>query len=203
MYLSMNNTNLSNSTIVFENNYFYRNIDLPYNSTIQTLNSTNTTGNNILIIKNNNFINTPSVSSSCVRVDIGSSFKKVFIENNLFKHSTRAIYVATNSIIKNNNIVATSNFSIVLLTNDEEPNYITTLEDNIFEEISYNNNNAGIIYNINNKNIIMKNNINYKNCLSSLDQQTRTYSPSRWLQNLNPTGVTLDENNNIIDNTFE
>ena len=203
MYLSMNNTNLLNSTIVFENNYFYRNIDLPYNSTIQTLNSTNTTGNNILIIKNNNFINTPSVSSSCVRVDIGSSFKKVFIENNLFKHSSRAIIVATNSIIKNNNIVATSNISIVLMTNDEEPNYITTLEGNIFEEISYNNNNAGIIYNTNNKNIIMKNNINYKNCLSSLDQQTRTYTPSRWLQNLNPTGVTLDENNNIIDNTFE
>ena len=203
MYLSMTNTNLSNSTIVFENNYFYRNKDLPYNSTIQTLNSTNTTGNNILIIKNNKFINIPSVSSSFVKIDAGSSFKKVFIENNLFKYSTRGIALATNSIIKNNNIVATSNFSIVLMKNDEEPNYITTLEDNIFEETSYNNNNAGIIYNDNNKNIIMKNNINYKNCLSSLDQQTRTYSPSRWLQNLNPTGVTLDENNNIIDNTFE
>ena len=203
MYLSMKNTNLSNSTIIFENNYFYRNIDLPYNSTIQSLNSTNTTGNNILIIKNNKFINTPSISSSCLKIDTDSSFKKVFIENNLFKHSSRAIIVATNSIIKNNNIVATSNFCIVLMNNDEEPNYITTLEDNIFEETSYNNNNTGIIYNQNNKNIIMKNNINYKNCLSSLDQQTRTYSPSRWLQNLNPTGVTLDENNNIIDNTFE
>ena len=202
MYLSMTNTNLSNSAIVFENNYFYRNIDLPYNSTIQSLNSTNTTGNNILIIKNNKFINIPSVSSSFVKIDTGSSFKKVFIENNLFKYSTRGIALATNSIIKNNNIVATSNFSIVLRKNDEEPNYITTLEDNIFEETSYNNNNAGIIYNENNKNIIMKNNINYKNCLSSLDQQTRTYSPSRWLQNLEPTGVTLDENNNIIDNTF-
>lgn len=203
MYLSMNNTNLSNSSIVFENNYFYRNKDLPYNSIIQSLNSTNTTGNNILIIKNNNFINTPSVSStSCLKIDPGSSFKKVFIENNLFKHSTRAIIIATNSIIKNNNIVATSNSCIVLKNNDEEPNYITTLEDNIFEETSYNNNNAGIINNTNNKNIIMKNNINYKNCLSSLDQQTQTYSPSRWLQNLNPTGVTLDVNNNIIDNTF-
>lgn len=203
MFLSMKNNNLSNSTIVFENNYFYRNKDLPYNSTIETVQSTNTTGNNTLIIKNNEFINEPSVNSTILTFRVGSSFKKIFIENNLFKYSTRAIAVATNSIIKNNNIVATSNFSIFLMKNDEEPNYITTLEDNIFEETSYNNNNAGIINNTNNKNIIMKNNINYKNCLSSLDQQTRTYSPSRWLQNLNPTGVTLDENNNIIDNTFE
>lgn len=203
MFLSMNNTNLSNSTIVFENNYFYRNKDLPYNSTIESVQSTNTTGNNTLIIKNNEFINEPSVNSTILTFRVGSSFKKIFIENNLFKYSNRAIAVATNSIIKNNNIVATSNFSIFLMKNDEEPNYITTLEDNIFEETSYNNNNAGIINNTNNKNIIMRNNINYKNCLSSLDQQTRTYSPSRWLQNLNPTGVTLDENNNIIDNTFE
>lgn len=203
MFLSMKNTNLSNSTIVFENNYFYRNKDLPYNSTIETIKLTNTTGNNTLIIKNNEFINGPSVNSSILTFREGSSFKKIFIENNLFKYSTRAIGVATNSIIKNNNIVATSNFSIFLMKNDEEPNYITTLEGNIFEEISYNNNNSGIINNTNNKNIIMRNNINYKNCLSSLDQQTRTYSPSRWLQNLNPTGVTLDENNNIIDNTFE
>ena len=203
MFLSMNNKNLSNSTIVFENNYFYRNKDLPYNSTIESVQSTNTTGNNTLIIKNNEFINEPSVNSTILTFRVGSSFKKIFIENNLFKYSTRAIAVATNSIIKNNNIVATSNFSIFLMKNDEEPNYITTLEDNIFEETSYNNNNAGIINNTNNKNIIMRNNINYKNCLSSLDQQTRTYSPSRWLQNLNPTGVTLDENNNIIDNTFE
>ena len=203
MFLSMKNNNLSNSTIVFENNYFYRNKDLPYNSTIETVQSTNTTGNNTLIIKNNEFINEPSVNSTILTFRVGSSFKKIFIENNLFKYSTRAIAVATNSIIKNNNIVATSNFSIFLMKNDEEPNYITTLEDNIFEETSYNSNNAGIINNTNNKNIIMRNNINYKNCLSSLDQQTRTYSPSRWLQNLNPTGVTLDENNNIIDNTFE
>ena len=202
MFLSMNNTNLSNSKIVFENNYFYRNKDLPYNSTIESVQSTNTTGNNTLIIKNNEFIIEPSVNSTILTFGVGSSFKKIFIENNLFKHSTRAISVATNSIIKNNNIVATSNFSIILMKNDEEPNYITTLEDNIFEETSYNSNNAGIINNTNNKNIIMKNNINYKNCLSSLDQQTRTYSPSRWLQNLEPTGVTLDENNNIIDNTF-
>ena len=203
MFLSMKNNNLSNSRIVFENNYFYRNKDLPYNSTIETVKLTNTTGNNTLIIKNNEFINEPSVNSSILTFNVGSSFNKIFIENNLFKYSTRAIGVATNSIIKNNNIVATSNFSIFLIKNDEEPNYITTLEDNIFEETSYNNNNGGIINNANNKNIIMRNNINYKNCLSSLDQQTRTYSPSRWLQNLNPTGVTLDENNNIIDNTFE
>lgn len=203
MFLSMKNTNLSNSKIVFENNYFYRNKDLPYNSTIETVKLTNTTGNNTLIIKNNEFINEPSVNSSILTFNVGSSFNKIFIENNLFKYSTRAIGVATNSIIKNNNIVATSNFSIFLIKNDEEPNYITTLEDNIFEETSYNNNNSGIINNANNKNIIMRNNINYKNCLSSLDQQTRSYSPSRWLQNLNPTGVTLDENNNIIDNTFE
>ena len=203
MFLSMNNTNLSNSTIVFENNYFYRNKDLLYNSTIESVQSTNTTGNNTLIIKNNEFINEPSVNSTILTFRVASSFKKIFIENNLFKYSNRAIAVATNSIIKNNNIVATSNFSIFLMKNDEEPNYITTLEDNIFEETSYNSNNAGIINNTNNKNIIMRNNINYKNCLSSLDQQTRSYSPSRWLQNLNPTGVTLDENNNIIDNTFE
>lgn len=203
MFLSLNNTNLSNSTIVFENNYFYRNKDLPYNSTIESVESTNTMGNNTLIIKNNEFINEPSVNSTILTFGVGSSFNKIFIENNLFKHSNRAIGVATNSIIKNNNIVATSNFSIYLIKNDEEPNYITTLENNIFEETSYSNNNAGIINNANNKNIIMKNNINYKNCLSSLDQQTRTYSPSRWLQNLNPTGVTLDENNSIIDNTFE
>lgn len=203
MFLSMKNNNLSNSTIVFENNYFYRNKDLPYNSTIESVQSTNTTGNNTLIIKNNEFINEPSVNSTILTFRVGSSFKKILIENNLFKYSNRAIAVATNSIIKNNNIVATSNFSIFLIKNDDEPNYITTLEDNIFEETSYNNNNAGIINNTNNKNIIMRNNINYKNCLSSLDQQTRTYSPSRFLQNLNPTGVTLDENNNIIDNTFE
>ena len=203
MFLSMKNNNLSNSRIVFENNYFYRYKDLHYNSTIETVKLTNTTGNNTLIIKNNEFINEPSVNSSILTFNVGSSFNKIFIENNLFKYSTRAIGVATNSIIKNNNIVATSNFSIFLIKNDEEPNYITTLEDNIFEETSYNNNNGGIINNASNKNIIMRNYINNKNCLSSLDQQTRTYSPSRWLQNLNPTGVTLDENNNIIDNTFE
>lgn len=206
LYMSFDCPNMNNSIIRIEDNYFNRDIDLPWNFCLQTIGSNSgVNNNNTIIVKNNTFITNSNINVSYISFSIKSGFKKVYIENNLFKYGNRAIGVATNNFIKNNIIIATSNNPLWLISSAEndQPNYISNIIGNIIQEPSYSNNNAGIILNSNNQNIILKNNINYKNCLSSLDQQTRTYSPVRWFQNLNPTGVTLDDGNDIIDNTFE
>lgn len=199
--ISLYSQYMSNDYIIFENNHFKNNRDMQYNAVIETVDVTTTNTNNTLIVRNNTFTGTPSLNiTGWVYSKLSSKFNKLIAENNIFKYGKRGISTNSSNIIKNNNFVALWEFPILLNTGNV--NQVSTLDSNIFEECSYNANNAGIIYNSNNNNIILQNNIIYKNCLSTDDQQTRTYSPYRFLQNLDPTGVTVDENNNVLDNTI-
>ena len=198
-FIPINCSLLTNEKIIFENNNFNNEIDIAYNGVIDLIALTNpTSSKNTLIVKNNTFTCLPSTNISTWIVNrLTSTIEKLIIENNIFKYGTKAISSSYSCIIKDNNIIATSNFAVQLAGNTTN---VFVIDNNIFEEISYANNNGGIIYNITNNNIVLQNNLLFKNCLIPSDQQEKTYTPNRFLMTATPTGASLDENNNILDN---
>ena len=201
-FVPINCSLLTNQQIIFENNEFYNDIDIAYNAVIDLISLTNpTSSKNILLVKNNVFKTTPSTNISAWISDRATStVEKLIVEDNIFKYGKKVITTGYGCIIKNNNIIASANFAIQLAGDSTN---VFIIDGNIFEEISYDTNNGGIIYNITNNNIVLQNNLLFKNCLIPSDQQEKTYSPNRFLITANPTGSSLDENNNILDNTFE
>ena len=192
---------LNNGQLFIENNKFYNTLPMPYNSVIEGIAATTENKNNTFIIKNNYFeSNTENITSIIIRA--GSKFEKAIIENNTFKYGARHIITGDSCIISNNNFIASSNYSIGLLTGNT--NQVSILQNNTFEECSYATNNAGIISNLNNRNIIAQNNMYFKNCISAEDQITKTYTPTGFFTNTTtPSGVYLNENNSVFDNTIE
>lgn len=193
---------IDNSTIEYINNTIIRTTASQWNDIIETIATDSTSVNNIMIVKNNKFIATDNTLNirRWIFVSNSATFKKLICDNNSFKYGRTAITCITNCIISNNDFIAQYDFPLNFPTGDDDR--VAIIKDNIIEEPCYNSNVAGVIGNGNNNNINISNNTVYKNCLSSYDQVTRNYSPSRMLQTENPTGASLNVNNNILDNTI-
>ena len=192
---------LDKDYITFEGNTFENVRNSQYNGIIETVDVSTTNTNNTLIVRNNNFLGTPTLNiAGWIISKYSSKFNKLICTNNHFKYGKRGISTSSSNIISNNNFVALYEFPILI--NTGYTYQVSHIDSNVFEECCYNAQNAGVIQNSNNNNLILQDNTIYKNCLSVDDQQTRTYTPSRFLQNLSPTGITLDDNNNIFDNAI-
>ena len=189
------------------NNNIYIKSDLTYNGAIETPDNpsgqslTDTGDNTIEII--NNYIEIDS--NKDVRYSILTSHSarvsKLICKNNILKYGKYGIGISSSCVIDGNDFIAQQGPAMMI---SEGTAYdVHDIRNNIFEETSYSQNFAGVIYDPNfGVNNILQNNTLYKNCLNSGDQLTRTYSCSRFLQNVSQTGITLDENNNIFDNTI-
>lgn len=195
--------NMSNSYIKILNNHFISDINQQYNACIQTGSGGAESSNNTLIIEDNIFDGTPSLTlSAWVQCTSSHKFEKLIVKRNKFKYGNKNISTDASNIIENNNFIAPSNYSIILNTGNSDQ--VTTLKGNVFEEVGYNLSAGGAVNNSNNNNIIAQDNIIYSNCTTKADNQTKTYdNTSRLLQITSATGgVSLDDNNNFFSNTY-
>ena len=195
--------NMSNSYVKILNNHFISDLNQQYNGCIQSGSGGADSANNTLIVEDNIFDGTPSLTlSAWVQCTSSHKFEKLIIKSNKFKYGNKNISTDASNIIEDNNFIAPSNYSIILSTGNSDQ--VTTLKGNVFEEVGYNLSAGGAVNNSNNNNIIAQDNIIYSNCITKADNQTKTYdNTSRLLQNTAATGgVSLDDNNNFFSNTY-
>ena len=190
----------------FINNYFYNENALPYNALIESVDSPSGQsfgdGHNTLEVINNNFINKFDVNvQQSIKCTASARFNKLIAKNNLIKYGVFGIRVQCGCIIDSNNFIAQKSPAIYI---GQGTSYdVSDIRNNVFEETSFGNQFAGAIYNTNyGNNLILQDNTLYQNCLNIGDQVEKTYSCSRFSQNTSLTGITLDDNNNIFDNSI-
>lgn len=182
-------------------------VEVPYNKVIEVTNApdTLTTLNGCeLIIDNCKFVNTSNDKTLNISgwIDAGGGVKNrlslMKVTNCYFYCGLYAVTARyTNSIIKNNHIIMSKSFPIVV----NQPDYLHTIDNNIIEETSWSNITAGIISNNNATNIVLTNNLYFKRTQNAeIGEASPQYSPNRWLQGNTPTGIDEEHENYIVNN---
>lgn len=189
------------------NNTIYLKTDFPYNGVIETPDNpsdqilSNAGNNTIEIINNYIEANSDNDVRYLILTSNSAKVSKLICKNNILKYGKYGIGIKSSCVIDGNDFIAQKGPAMMVTKGTDFD--VHDIRNNIFEETSYLQNFAGVIYDqefgVNN---ILQNNTLYKNCLNSGDQLTKSYSCVRFLQNVNQTGITLDANNNIFDNTI-
>ena len=191
--------NTSDNYVKIINNIFTGNMDMQWNAVIESVPLTNTTKNNTLIVERNIFkYAKDNLIGSYVKCNSSAHFDKLIAKNNIFYNGNTGINVNCSSEIESNTFISARNNSIAIHNNTE--NVYHNIKNNQFEHSNCMVEGVGAIYNAYNKNLVLMNNVIYKVCTNSNDTNIHAINSAvRLLQNLNPTGKSLDVNNYVLD----
>ena len=183
---------------ILNNSFYYDDNTIASSYAVQCLSYTGENTGNQLIVKDNIFKVDDSIKgdgiSGFISVNKSYGFTMLLCDGNYFQYGSRHIYAECALIASNNNFVASKDQAINLTNNSD---YIQ-IDNNVFEQTSWNTNHAGIIASKTMNNLVLVNNTNYSRLLNTGLSFEPTRIPVRWLQDT-PTVLT-NENNYLIDN---
>lgn len=199
MTLAFNAVRLNKGDFKILNNSFYYDDNTILSSyAIQCLSYTGGNTGNQLVVKDNIFKVADSIKGESfagfISVNKSYGFTMLLCDGNYFQYGSRHIIADCALIASNNNFVASKDQAINLTNNSD----YTQIDNNVFEQTSWDANHAGIINSKTINNLVLVNNTNYSRLLNTGLSFEPTRIPARWLQDT-PTVLT-NENNYLINN---
>ena len=201
MIVTFNPVRLNKGDFKILNNEFYIDDTTILSSyALQSLSYEGVNTGNQLIVKNNIFKVADSIKnesfSGWISVTKAYGFTMLLCEGNYFLYGGRHIIIDCSAIISNNSFVASKDQCINLTNNSD---YVH-IDNNVFEQTSWNTNHAGILNSKTVNKLILLNNTNYSRLINNGLAFDPTITPIRWLQDT--PSVLTNENNYLIDNTI-
>lgn len=180
-------------------NIFNNNSNLAYNRVVESEADNANINAKVYVESNYFFVTNGATVNGFVFVAKAHGISSTYITNNKMVGSNVPITVRTNAIIHNNSIIQSANNAISMYAATDS---VFDIQNNVFQQISYNTNNAGAINNPAACGMVLRNNTYYKHCLDpSIDIASPTYTSARFLQNETITAtVNVVEYNNVINN---
>lgn len=180
-------------------NIFNNNVDLAYNRVIESDTDNANINAKVYIEDNYFFVTNDATVNGFAFVARTHGISSAYINSNKMVGSNVPITTRTNAIIHNNTIIKSANSAISMYAATDS---VFDVQNNVFQQISYNTNNAGAINNPSACGMVLRNNTYYKHCLDpSIDIASPAYTSTRFLQNETITAtVNVVEYNNVINN---